>query len=151
MQIRFRAFTLAGALLVSAAAGAQQIQTASQRGEYDPSRETTLLGTVVSSTVQSTTASIGAHVIVQTASGTIDVNLGNAGLLNAAGLQLKTGDSIRIVGETISFMGAEFFAARLVQKGTQAVALRSSHGIPLSAPRQSSPSASGAKTQGGAR
>ncbi|HXL20895.1 MAG TPA: hypothetical protein VOA78_00390 [Candidatus Dormibacteraeota bacterium] len=151
MQIRFRAFTLAGALLLSVAAGAQQLQTTSQRGGYDPSREITLLGTVVSSTAQSTAAPFGAHVIVQTASGTIDVNLGNAARLKAAGLQLNTGDSIRIVGETINFMGADFFAARLVQNGTQAVALRSSRGIPLAAPRQSSPSASGAKTQGGAR
>jgi hypothetical protein len=136
MQIRFRAFTLAAALLVSVAAGAQQAQTASQRGGYDPSREATLLGT---------------HVVVQTASGTIDVNLGNSALLKAAGLQLKTGDSVRIIGENVNFMGSEFFAARVVQKGTQAVALRSSRGIPLAAPRQSSTSASGAKTQGGAR
>jgi hypothetical protein len=151
MQIRFRAFTLAAALLVSVAAGAQQAQTASQRGGYDPSREATLLGTVVSSTAQSTAATIGTHVVVQTASGTIDVNLGNSALLKAAGLQLKTGDSVRIIGENVNFMGSEFFAARVVQKGTQAVALRSSRGIPLAAPRQSSTSASGAKTQGGAR
>ena len=36
MQIRFRAFTLAAALLVTAAAGAQQIKTTPQRnGGYD--------------------------------------------------------------------------------------------------------------------
>jgi hypothetical protein len=151
MQIRFRAFTLAGALLVSAAAGAQQVQTTPQRSGYDQSRETALLGTVVSFSAQSKTAPIGAHVVLQTSSGTVDVNLGNAALLKAGGLELKTGDSVRIIGENVNFMGGEFFAARLVQKGAQAVALRSSHGIPLSAPRQPSPSASGLKTQGGAR
>jgi len=151
MPIRFGSITLAGALLMSAAAGAQQVRTVSQRGGYDPSRETTVLGAVVSFTPQSKSAPAGGHVVLRTSSGTIDVNLGNTALLKAAGVELKTGDSLRILGENVNFMGGQFFAARILQKGAQAVALRSSFGIPLAVPRQSNASASDAKAQGGAR
>ena len=136
---------------MSAAAGAQQVRTVSQRGGYDPSRETTVLGAIVSFTPQSKSAPAGGHVVLRTSSGTIDVNLGNTALLKAAGVELKTGDSLRILGENVNFMGGQFFAARILQKGAQAVALRSSFGIPLAVPRQSNASASDAKAQGGAR
>jgi hypothetical protein len=136
---------------VSAAAGAQQIKPTPQRnGGYDQSRETALQGTVVSFSAKSQAPSMGAHVVVQTSSGTVDVHLGNANVLKAGGLDLKPGDSVRIIGENVEVGDGTFFAARILQKGTQAVLLRSPHGIPLAPPRVTNSSAA-AQQQGGAR
>jgi hypothetical protein len=65
-------------------------------------------------------------------SGQVDVHLGNAKLLEANHLTLNAGDSVRIVGENVVLGdGSTFFAARIIQKGTQALALRSVRGFPL--------------------
>jgi hypothetical protein len=132
MQIRWklRITGVASALLFSLAAGAQESNKAIQRnGGYDVSRETVLQGMVVSFAAQS-----GAHVVVQTASGTVDVHLGNAKLLKSAGIDLAAGESVRIIGENIQGIdGSSVFAARILQKGSQAVALRNTKGFPLAA------------------
>jgi len=137
MQIRWkiRSIAVASALLFSVAAGAQETNKAIQRnGTYDVSRETVLQGTVVSFNAPSSAAPLVAHVVVQTASGTVDVNLGNAKLLKSAGIELTAGESVRIIGANIQGMdGSSVFAARILQKGSQSVALRSTKGFPLAA------------------
>jgi hypothetical protein len=79
----------------------------------------------------SATPPMGAHLLLQTASGQVDVHVGNAKLLQASHLSLNTGDSVRIVGEDVSLGDTTFFAARIVQKGAQAVAVRNSKGFAL--------------------
>jgi hypothetical protein len=98
---------------------------------YDVSREGSLVGTVVKFDAASATPPIGAHLLLQTASGQVDVRLGNAKLLQASHLELNAGDNVRIVGENLSLGDTAFFAARIVQKGTQAVAVRNSKGFAL--------------------
>ncbi len=100
---------------------------------YDVSRESFLLGTVVKFDSASSTLPIGAHVILQTASGQMDVHLGNAKVLQAGHLELNPGDSVRIVGELLALGDSTYFAARIVQKGAQAVAVRNTKGF-LTAP-----------------
>jgi DNA/RNA endonuclease YhcR with UshA esterase domain len=150
MQIRLRIVTLASVLLISTAAGAQEnSKSVPQRsGGYDQAREVSLQGAVVSYTELSK-ASPGAHLVLQTSSGTVDVQLGNANRLKAAGLELKAGDSVRVIGENVDVMGSSVFAARILQKGSQAVLLRSVHGIPLAPAR--GPGSAAALTQEGAR
>jgi len=72
---------------------------------------------------------MGAHVLFQTSSGQIDVHLGDARVLKAAGLELNPGDSVRIVGEPLASGDSTYFAARIVQKGAQAVAVRNTKGF----------------------
>jgi hypothetical protein len=48
---------------------------------YDLQREGTVVGTVVSYTQASTTPPLGAHVILKTSSGSLDVHLGDSRLL----------------------------------------------------------------------
>lgn len=96
---------------------------------YDAGREVFLLGTVVKFTTASDTPPIGAHVILQTSSGQVDVHLGNAKVLQAAHLELNPGDSVRIVGEPVAFGDGTYFAARIVQKGAQGVAVRNTKGF----------------------
>jgi hypothetical protein len=134
---------LAAVLLSAPFSGAQQKQTPAAQANisYDLSRETLLQGTVISFTPAATTPPIGAHVSIQTASGPVDVHLGNPGVLKASDIFLSAGDSVRIVGESLRYAGGTFFAARILQKGTQSVTLRNLRGIPLSPGRPKSVSA----------
>lgn len=98
---------------------------------YDAVREVQLVGTVVKYDSASSVPPMGAHVLVQTASGQVDVHLGNAKVLAANRLVLNAGDSIRIVGEPMALGDGTYFAARFVQKGMQAVAVRNTKGFLL--------------------
>lgn len=98
---------------------------------YDLNREVTLVGTVASYSAASKTAPAGPRVALQTPSGLVDVHLGDARLLAANQFTLAPGDTLRIVGENISFAGGTQFVARIVQKGSQALLLRNSRGFPI--------------------
>jgi hypothetical protein len=130
-KIRLSLFALAIVLgFISPAHAQQTAQPGVQHlDSYDAGREVFLLGTVVKFTTASETPPMGAHVILQTSSGQIDVHLGNAKVLQAAHLELNPGDSVRIVGEPVAFGDGTYFAARIVQKGTQAVAVRNTKGF----------------------
>jgi hypothetical protein len=119
-------------LLGTAVSGQQKAQVSTQSNRaYDMSRETVLQGTVVEYTAASTTPPLGAHVTVRTSSGVVDVHLGNAQLLTANQLTLSSGDGVRIVGENLAYGTSTQFVARLVQKGNQVLAVRSTRGFPL--------------------
>jgi hypothetical protein len=124
---------LASALFIASAATAQQnpqlLQPSSNA--YNVARETVLTGTVVSYSVHSGTPPIGAHLMLQTSSGVVDIHVGNGKLLNANRMTLAAGDSVRITGENVPFADGTFFAARIVQKGTQSVAIRNTKGFLL--------------------
>jgi hypothetical protein len=124
---------LAGTALACASTGLAQQQSvpAVQQHDYAISRENSLQGKVVEYTATSHTAPLGAHVTLQTAAGVIDVHLGNARLIAANHLSLEAGDSVTIIGENVPFGSGTVFAARIIQKGTVSVTLRSKNGMPL--------------------
>jgi len=130
-QSKLGILALGLALVFCLCADAQQTKQADLRNLqfYDLSREGSLIGTVVKYETASKLPPIGAHVLVQTASGQVDVHLGNARVLRANHFELNPGDSIRIVGENLAFGDGTIFAARIVQKGTQAVAVRNTKGF----------------------
>ncbi|MFI5057287.1 MAG: hypothetical protein ACHQLQ_03810 [Candidatus Acidiferrales bacterium] len=121
---------LAGALSICIPLGAQQAtQSSALRFQsYDVRREVNLLGTVVKYDAASSVAPIGAHLLLQTSSGQVDVHLGNAKVLQANHFELNPGDNVRIIGEELAFGNGAIFAARIVQKGVQAVAVRNTKG-----------------------
>jgi hypothetical protein len=122
-------------------------QTSARFTGYDVKRESTLVAAVIAYTASSTSAPSGAHVTLQTTGGVVDVHLGDARLLDAGHIGIQTGDTLRIIGENVTFAGTTHFLARIVQKGTQAVAVRSERGIPV---RYLAPKNSGeSKSQGG--
>lgn len=100
-----------------------------QLRSYDISRESFLVGTVVKFDSASSTPPIGAHLILQTSTGAVDAHLGNAKVLQAGHLDLNPGDTVRIVGEPLALGDTTYFAARIVQKGAQAVAVRNTRGF----------------------
>jgi len=131
-QSKSRVFAVGLALAFCLSAGAQQSKQQDLRLQsYDLRREGSLLGTVVKYETASTVPPLGAHVLIQTASGQVDVHLGNARVLQANHIELNPGDSVRIVGEALTFGDGTVFAARIVQKGMQAVAVRNPRGFLL--------------------
>jgi len=147
----FAVFLLATPFL----AGAQQKAvpaTLRQSSNSVPTNETVLQGTVVSYTENSTGAPLGAHVVIQTSSGEVDVHLGNAAILKANNISLSAGDSVRITGSSTPYGEGTFFAARILQKGSQSAVLRNARGIPLrSAQTRAAVRAAGIQAQGGPR
>ena len=123
---------LSAALLFSALTHAQNVAAAPQHARsYDISREVTIVGTVSTFSENSQTPPLGPHVVVQTGPGSLDIHLGNASLLDAHHFTLNSGDSVRIIGETVPFGSGTQFVARIIQKGNQALLLRTPHGVPL--------------------
>jgi hypothetical protein len=116
-----------------AAAGLASAQTAPQAdaSQYQVGREVTLVGIVSSVVENSKTGPLGTHVVVQSASGLVDVHVGSAKYLTMNKLDLKSGDSVRILGENFTVGSDTVFYARIVQDGTAAVAVRSPKGMPL--------------------
>jgi hypothetical protein len=104
---------------------------------YDARRETSLVGTVQAYTNAPQAPPFGTHVTLQTSTAVVDVHLGDPKFLAANHFAVQPGDTLRIVGETVSYGSGTQFVARIVQKGTQALMVRSVRGIPLSyaAPR----------------
>lgn len=127
-------FMPVGSLTLCVSASAQQAMPSDAQllRTYNASREISLIGTVVKYETSSAVPPMGAHATIQTASGQVDVHLGNAKVLEANHFALNAGDNVRIIGEPMTLGEDTYFAARIVQKGTQAVAVRNAKGFPLS-------------------
>ena len=123
----------AGSLTFSLAASAQKAVPSDEQllRTYNANREISLVGTVVKYESNAAVPPIGAHLTIQTGSGPTDVHVGNAKVLEAGHLELHPGDNVRIVGEPMSLGNGTYFAARVVQKGALAVAVRNARGFPL--------------------
>lgn len=152
MRMRTRSWVtivMAAGMFAGVAAGQEKTIARANAGlkAYNVERETTLIGTVQAYTPGAQTAPLGAHVTLQTSGGVVDVHLGDARLLAASHFNIQSGDALRIIGENVAFGKGTQFVARIIQKGTQVLAVRSVRGIPLSymAPRAGVQS----KTQGG--
>lgn len=143
MAVFASACLLAGALLFASTASAQRTMESAAAAQskaiaegrnhslYDVSKEVSLQGTVAKFTENSRDLPVGAHVLVQTSSGQVDVHLADPRLLKLNNVTISQGASIRIVGEPVTTDQGTFFLARLVQLGTQVVAVRSTTGMPL--------------------
>jgi len=156
MKLKLKLFLGSGvvvAALVSAPfSGAQQKSTAVPQvnNAYEVSKETVLQGTIISFTANSHVAPVGAHAMIQTSAGTVDVHLGNASVLKQGEIFLAAGDSVKIIGQLQPFGSGSYFAARILQKGNQSVALRTTSGIPVS-PKRAVATTSIRVRQGGAQ
>ena len=145
----------ASALLLCSAAQAQRGRSGPvlKSAAYDLSKEQSVQGTVLKFVERGGTAPFGAHVIVQTASGQVDVHLGDARLLRQNNFTLAEGSNVRVVGITRAIGESNVFLARLVQVGNNLIAVRSTTGIPYvpAGIRGKQISQAAAKQQAGAR
>jgi hypothetical protein len=123
-----------GALLSGHVAWGQQIpQIAGHRAgaAYDVARESVISGKILQYSAASTTPPLGARISLQTGSVTMEVHAGNAKMIQASNISLQPGDTVSITGETVPFGDSSVFVARVIQKGSQSVAVRSKNGVPL--------------------
>jgi hypothetical protein len=118
------------ALLFASAASAQQ-KLPSLHAGYDLTREVNVVGTISEVVKDSNVGPLGTHLLIHTATGTVDAHVGSAEFLEWNHLSLASGDSVRVIGESFANGTNTVFLARIVQKGTTAVAVRSPHGMPL--------------------
>jgi hypothetical protein len=118
---------------------------------YDATQETVVEGTVLSYTAESATPPIGAHLVLQTAAGAIDVHLGAARFLQANNFSVANGDSVRVVGVSSETRQGAVFLVRVIQKGWQSLVLRTTNGAPLFVARTRAQGAQKAQQQEGAR
>ena len=102
------------------------------RGSYNIANDVALQGIVLKYTENSATPPIGTHVLLQTSSGNVDVHLGDARLLHLTKLSITPGTNIRLVGQMNTEGSKQIFLARLVQVGSQVVAVRNEHGFLIS-------------------
>src|SRR6266404_5043989 len=107
-------------------------QAATRSLAYNATQETMIEGTVLSYSAESATPPMGAHVVLQTASGAIDVHLGATSYLEANHFSLARGDSVRVVGVNSATRQGSVFLVRVIQKGGQSLILRTAKGTPLS-------------------
>jgi hypothetical protein len=117
--------------VTSAQAQRTQAVGTQQNQAYDVSRESVLQGSVIKFTPESAVAPLGAHVTVQTASGPVDVHIGNPKILDKNQFTLAAGDNIRVVGENLPYGNGTQFFARVIEKGSQSIAVRGTRGFPL--------------------
>jgi hypothetical protein len=154
MLMSFSSVLFASALLLSGLAGAQ-VRTprlSSAAPAYDLTRETLLEGTLLKYTENSSVPPIGAHLTVQTPSGTVDVHVGDARFLKLNQFKFAEGSTIRVVGESLEYGQGKIFFARVIQQGGQRLAVRSMKGMPLWPAGARAQLAAGAKLlDGGAR
>ena len=129
---------LAATMLAGSAANAQQVRSMAMKQKsvrnstYSVSREVSVQGTVVKYTENSSTPPIGTHVLIQASpANTVDVFLGDARLLKQNKFPIAEGNNIRVIGESVPVGQTSVLVARLVQQGTQVVALRSTNGAPI--------------------
>ena len=130
LQLSVGTAWLAASLMLPVITDAQQAPPSIRSG-YSLARETNLVGTVSSVIEDSKTGPLGTNVMVQTSSGVVDVHVGSANYLKLNHLELAAGDNVRVIGELFSTGSDTVFLARIVQKGTAAVAVRSPKGMPL--------------------
>jgi len=135
-------FLAAASAVLAQRPGAKAVSAKPAPDAYNIANDVSLQGTVVSYTENSQTPPIGAHVLLQTSAGNVDVHLGDARVLHLAKLTIMPGANIRFVGQmsavtqtsgTNNAGQSSVFLARLVQVGAQLVAVRSDHGLPLGA------------------
>jgi hypothetical protein len=123
---KFRIFASLAMAFCAEARGQQPAAVpVSPADEYELKWESDVVGTVVAFAANSKTAPFGARATVQTNSGLLEVHLGDANHFS-----IETGDRLRIVGETLP-AGGSLFVARIVQKGTRGLEVRTAGGFPI--------------------
>jgi len=100
---------------------------------YDVSQEITLNGTVATVFPRRTLETVaGAHLILTTLSGAVDVSLGTFALQGKDAFFVAPGQQIEVTGITKTLKEKPFFLARLIKVGDRVYEIRNQHGVPIS-------------------
>lgn len=74
----------------------------------------------------------GPHIMVETASGTIDASLGKWGLQGKAAPSIQNGEQVTMKGVMKTVKDKQIFIVRTLEVGGRTYTIRNEHGLPLS-------------------
>jgi len=125
--ILFAALCASGVLAI-----AQPCQQGRQQSRlYDPSRETTITGTVQDVQQAQRGRMTGTHIMVKTETEIVDVRLGPSYFISDHGFTFAKGDRVEVVGAKTKVNDVEFLIAKEVTKDGKKLTLRDNSGRPL--------------------
>lgn len=99
-------------------------------GPYDPSAETTVVGTV--ELVQQHPgrgAGMGTHLLLKTKDSKLDVHVGPSWYIDKNGFSFAEGDTVEVTGSLLKTKDG--ILARVIKKGDKTLTLRNNSGRPL--------------------
>jgi len=100
---------------------------------YDIAEEVALTGTVSSVLTKAAPGMIaGSHVLLATASGTVDASLGRFGLRGGGAVSIATGQQIEAIGVMKVIEHKPVLLVRTVKAGGNVYTIRNEHGVLLS-------------------
>jgi len=73
----------------------------------------------------------GAHLLLRTQEGLVEVHLADAGFLRKHGYKFVKGDLVEVLGAKLIYDGGTSLLAREVRRGDQRIVLRDARGTPL--------------------
>lgn len=138
------ASTIAGVALLSGGSAAYAQGWRAWRGSggwsggpyqrlYNPQSAYTAAGTIesIESFVPAKGMAPGLHMMVKTATETVDVHLGPVWYLERLDVKLAPGDSIQLSGSRVTIDGKPAVIAAEIRKGDRTLTLRDASGIPV--------------------
>ena len=104
-----------------------------RRQFYDPTKVTTIIGTIASVDSQETPRgdSYMVRLTVQDTSGTTPVMVGPSSYLDSQNITFNKGDSIQVTGAKMNFRGNDVFIAGQIITGGKTIKLRDDSGRPV--------------------
>lgn len=127
------AWLLAGLLMAILAVPLSAVTKTELHPYYEISKEIQLSG--MASSVLATPGQgmmPGSHVLVETASGTIDASLGKWGLQGQGAPSIQNGEQVTIKGVMKTVKDKEVFIVRTLEVGGRTYMIRNEHGLPFS-------------------
>lgn len=115
----------------SAASTASAASPAQLPVPYDLSKETRIQGSIQQVDTSNDRAPIGAHILVQTASGVVDAHLGPLNQASLDALHLSAGEAVTLTGMNESISSGAVFLVRILTTSSRVVILRNEHGYPV--------------------
>jgi hypothetical protein len=126
------ALLIAAVATIPAAAFAQAQKTADHSmPKYDVAKEVTLKGTIDDVKEMTMGKDVGVHLIVKTATETIEVRLCPSSYVKDFEVNLTKGQSIQVTGSRVKIEDKEIILARELVQGNNTVTLRDKGGDPV--------------------
>lgn len=98
---------------------------------YDISKEVRVQGVIEKINGFGNDGPIGTHILIQTASGTVDAHLGFGPAVSSKNLGISVGQNVTVIGMMETVGSSSVLMARILTTPSRVVVLRNEHGIPI--------------------
>ncbi|MFZ0636326.1 MAG: hypothetical protein WA755_01260 [Candidatus Acidiferrales bacterium] len=124
--------TLLAFLMVAAPIQAQTTTQKRTPVRYDVSKETTTKATVQQIVVKPSHGAMPeTHLVLATSKGTLNAQLGPSGTQGPRGVKVTPGESVTVVGETLTGKHGSVYVARTIQTSERLYTIRNKNGALL--------------------